>query len=837
MSYKYFRFYLNNTQHNHSIKRYKSILENRKNDGYIRVSFDLIGPKKSLSILCNSKKDIHAEKEEWCDYLKTKKIPISQKIEYGALEDKKHCSNNQSCDHHHGHGHGHGHGHSHSHENHSLKAVLGMAFGLCLLGVQLIAFNIPAMASYIINGISILMTGYLGKNLYQSVWYALKKKKISTATLYTISTLTILGLSILSLIFPNLPMMLESAPLILGFWHLGEAIEHKLLDKINEKLDVRDCAPKTVCLKGNKDDSVSVKKIIPNDIIIIKKDEVIPVDGILNQPALLYTTRVNGSPYPKKFNAGDAVKAGMFLANNVSTLEMRATKTFRNSYLSLIAKNIDTAHQEKAPLELFANKVLKYFVPGLIAISLISGVTLGILFGSAIAIQSVISILVSACPCALGLITPMAVRLGMKKSSENGIHFKHGKALQAAANIDTVVFDLNGTLTEGKPSVNKYAIKDKKLWKYIASLEAHSDHPVSKTIIDFIAQQDIKVNPALKVTHIDKSHHAGIKGIIHGERFIIGNIDMLHANHITEIPAKYKNNQNGTIYMVRGTEVIGQISITDRLRKDAIATVQQLRAMGKQVHICTGADKPTAEYYVKQLNADIPMENICANTVGAITGSQEVSKESYIKDLQERGFNVAMVGDAANDLTAIARADIGVAVKSDIGDKLTEKHAGMTIQKGVLFPIATAFDIAAKTKQNIYQNLFLSLAYNSLVTLAGVGLFMPLGVVLSPGIGVGLMVLESAIVLSNLYRLKIQRPISQANKNIVVLNEEKNSIKMTSILRYTSRNRPSLEQSVDISSLGKSLIFSANSKRSGSILCKPKNVEATTRVNLGNRMC
>ncbi|HRE32203.1 MAG TPA: HAD-IC family P-type ATPase, partial [Candidatus Berkiella sp.] len=484
---------------------------------------------------------------------------------------------------------------------------------------------------------------------------------------------------------------------------------------------------------------------------------------------------------------------------------------------------------------LFTNKVLKYFVPGLIAVSIMSGIALGVVYGHAIAIQSVISILVSACPCALSLITPMAVRLAMKKSSEKGIHFKHGKALQAAANIDTVVFDLNGTLTEGKPSVKKITIKDKKLLKYIASLEAHSDHPVSKTIIDFIAQKGIDVNRSLRVTHVDKSHHSGIKGVIHGETFIIGNIDMLRVNGVTEIPAKYKDNQNGTIYMVRGTKVIGQISIADRLREDAIATVQQLKIMGRQVHICTGADKSTAKYYARQLGVSI--ENVCVNTVGAATGAEEVSKESYIKNLQHRGLKVAMVGDAANDLTAIARADIGVAVKSDIGDTLTEQHAGMTIHKGLLFPIVTAFDIAAKAKRNIYQNLFISLAYNSLITLAGAGLFISLGFALSPGIGVSLMVLESAIVLANLYRLKIQQPIAQPKQSIVVFNEEKNSAEMTSIFRYASNNRPSLVQpAIDINLPGKSLTFRSNLRQRASTLCPPKNVEATSRVSFRNGM-
>ena len=200
------------------------------------------------------------------------------------------------------------------------------------------------------------MTLYLGRNIYQSAWDALLEKRWDTTTLYTISTLTIVVVSIVSMFVPGLPMMFEAAPFILGFWHLGEGIEHTLIDEINKKLDVRDCVPPLVLLKGNPDKEISVKKLIPNDIIIVKKGSVIPVDGVLTKKTLLYTTRIDGSPDLKEFKPGDVVKAGMRLADHIPSLEMRVTKTYQNSYLSLIAKNINKANDEKAPVEIFANK-------------------------------------------------------------------------------------------------------------------------------------------------------------------------------------------------------------------------------------------------------------------------------------------------------------------------------------------------------------------------------------------------------------------------------------------------------------------------------------------------
>lgn len=774
------------------------ILNEDKSLELVRVAIDLTNQNESISLLSKSY-DTHFIQEKVTRLLLEAEIPVSEIMEVDPVwyeeempphqdhlspsktvvpkKNRKktkhdHAHNGQA---HHGHthhghthhahahhGHAH-HGHTHGDDNHWLKAALGVIWGIGMLVIAVASFNIPMIAYYIITGLTTLMTLYLGYTVYQSAWEALLEKQWDTTTLYTISTLTIVAVSIASLFIPGLPMMFEAAPLVLGFWHLGEGIEHTLIDEIEKKLDVRDCLPLSVLLKGNPDKEISVKSLIPNDVIIIKKGEVIPVDGVLRKKALLYTTRVDGSPELKEFNPGDEVKAGMRLADHLPSLEMRVTKTYQKSYLSLMAENIDKANDEKAPVEVFANTVLKYFIPGLLGIALISGIVIGSVFNPVLAIQCVVSVLVSACPCALSLITPMAIKIGMKKASENGIHFNNGKALQAAADIDTVVFDLNGTLTQGNIEVRALHIDDKKFLSQIALLEEQSDHPTAKIIKTYIKNQGIVPDMQAVITSLDKKHHSGIKGTINDEPFMIGNKEMLLENGITQINQPYDNPENGSVYIVRGTTVIGQIALTDPLRKDAIATVKQLKRLGKTVHICTGADQATAEKYATLLG--IPKENICANTVGAVTKPSEVSKTSYIEQLKRKGYKVAMVGDAANDVTAIAYSDLGIAVKSNIGDTITQQHAGIVVQQGVLFSIATAFDVAEKTKKNIVQNLLVSLTYNSVITLVAAGLFVALGFALNPALGVALMVLESAIVLTNLYLFKQQEIISATSNS------------------------------------------------------------------------
>ena len=449
----------------------------------------------------------------------------------------------------------------------------------------------------------------------------------------------------------------------------------------------------------------------------------------------------------------------MRLADHLPSLEFRATTTYQNSYLSLIAKHISKANNEKAPIELFANKVLKYFIPGLLILAGVSALIIGPIFGPALAIQCVISVLVSACPCALSLITPMAVKIGMKRAADEGVHFNNGKALQAAADIDTVVFDVNGTLTSGKLTVKSLLISDPKYLRHIALLESKSLHPAGKIIRAHIQEKGIMYEKKnSKMTDVDLTHHAGIKANIDGEEFMIGNQEMLLANGVLAINSPYHDAKNGSTYIVRNKQVIGQINLTDPLRPDAIATVKKLKELGKTIHLCTGADRATAEEYAKMLGID--KQNISANTVGVISRDGEISKTSYIQGLRKKGHKVAMVGDAANDVAAIADSDLGIAVKSSIGDAITEQHAGMVIQQGHLLPIATAFDVSKKTKQNIFQNLFISLSFNSVVTLVAAGAFVAIGFALNPAVGVALMILESTIVLANLFRLKHQAVLS-----------------------------------------------------------------------------
>lgn len=725
----------------------------------------------SLNLLIESPHKLEAIHQHLTDILQVNQIQLSSS--FGITQLKEEACVQQSCcgcshdheehDHHHDHDdhhHADDNHHDHPHDDHYLKALIGLISGAGFVALTIFGAGLPFIATLAINLISTSLTLYLGWNVYKHAWQTLQEYRLTSSTLYTISTLTISIISTLSLFLPGLPMMMEAAPLVLGFWHLGEGIEHSLIDKLAAKIDVRADLPESVTLANSQEEILACQHLLTNDVFSLKGGNFIPVDGILLQDAYLYTTRIDGSPNLKHFKAGSEVKSGMLLATNNDAIEIRATALYQDSFLSSVAANITQANQNKAPIAEIAESILKYFVPTLLGVAITSAIVLSIFFPPAIVIQSIVSILVSACPCVFSLITPLAVKIGMQKAAEHGVHFKSGKALEASANIQKVVFDLNGTLTKGILHVDSMNVSDNKFLNWIAQLENESDHPVANIISQHINAQHTNQS-SINLTNIDKSHHAGIKATIDGELFIIGNKTMLAENGITEFPSPYDNRANGETYVAYQSKVVGQISVKDELRQDAIETIQQLSQLGIDAHICTGADEETAMKFARELG--IPESNICANALGANIEGCGISKQHYIESLKVAGFEVAMVGDAANDAAAIAEATLGIAVKSNIGDPSVEASAGMIIQQGELRPIATAFKVAQHTKNNILQNLGISLSYNSIITLIGSGLLIGVGFALNPALGVALMILESSIVLGNLFLLK-SRQIGPAPK-------------------------------------------------------------------------
>ncbi|MFA6302490.1 MAG: HAD-IC family P-type ATPase [Legionella sp.] len=484
-----------------------------------------------------------------------------------------------------------------------------------------------------------------------------------------------------------------------------------------------------------------------------------PIDGVCEQTCSIFDTIITGSTIPRSYPIGEKIFAGMRLAPGTGPLKLRVTKPSAQSYLAKLDNNIAQALLTKAPIEITANKILSYFIPAVIGLALISGIVVSIFFPPALAIQCALSVLVSACPCTLGAIIPWAVKTGINKAAENGVQFKDADAVHRAASINVVVIDLHGTLTTGIPTISDFKALDdsgislQELLNLACTLEKRSLHPVGKAVFAFAQErggQQSTINLAKKL------HHAGESGVIDEEEYFIGSSSLMHDQGIDtkEITSELKLAAgDSVVYVARKGKVLGYFIVTQALRKDAKASIDALKAMGKQVHLCTGADEDTARRYAKILSIDT-VHAACVGTTS--TSSTKNSKPAYIQSLINQGYKVAMVGDGDNDAHAIATSTFSIAVASKNGDEITQQKAGAVIQNNSLLAMVSAFAIAEQTATNIKQNLLMSFTYNTGAVLLACGILLVIGFAINPAVGAALMGIQACLILLNVYRFKHQ---------------------------------------------------------------------------------
>lgn len=642
--------------------------------------------------------------------------------------------------------------------SHWFLGALGCITGLSLMFVLLTTGVLPLAAMIVLGSLSSALTLALGARSYYDAWIKWSKAGALTMdTLFAISTLSVIAVSIASFFIPWLPMMFEVGLLIYGFKHIGVAIQDTIKEKISSA-KFQDRAPKAARIV--LDNTIKIKKldhVQPDDIILVNPGEIIPLDGSCEEECRIYNTIISGAILPRRYRLGEKVLAGMRLAENATPLKIRVSKTRDQSYLAHLDTGIAKSILEKAPIELKTNQYLTYFIPTVIGIALISGIIIGIFFPPALAIQCALSVLVSACPCTLGLITPLAVITGMNKAAEKGVQFKNSTLLEQAEQIDVVVLDLHGTVTKGIPAVDHFKVLEHAklsaddFLNLASALEKKSTHPIGKAIYSFAKpkrSQIFAVKP-------DDSHHAGRLGKINDQKYLIGSKTLMQKEGISTTSLEQELHLgagDNVVFFARENTLIGYFIITDPLRDDAIPTIQALTEMGIEIHLCTGADEETANRYAKVLG----ITTVHAGCVATSLEEGDKSKPAYIESLKKKGLKVAMVGDAANDAQAIVASNFGIAIVSQNSDEKTQQEAGAIVHSGTLLPLASAFAISKQTVTNIKQNLLMSLGYNLTAVLIAGGLLVAIGLTLNPGVGVALMAVQACIILLNVYRFKHQ---------------------------------------------------------------------------------
>lgn len=608
--------------------------------------------------------------------------------------------------------------------------LAGTASGAVLMAMMLIGvtFSMPVMAA--IAAISTTATLALGAEFY---WNALqvfiRSRELNMNTLFSISTLTVLVVSISAFFVPGLPMIFDAGLMIFGFRHLGIAIEESLKHSVITDTRFVHYLPHKV--RVIKEDAIDEKLLVDarvDDVIEIRAGEVIPVDGVcLSSECSIYDTIRTGSRLPRAAQAGSELIAGMFLAEHSKPLHLKVGKRPQDSYLARFDQQIQSAKQ-KQPLQTIAQKILTYFIPAVLLLSFSSFVIVSYFFASAIAIQCAIAVLVSACPCTLGMILPLSLKIGMDKSANHGVQFKSSKALEEigelAPQIDVVAFDLHGTLTQGKPEFIKFErlemeTAEEDILRVAAKLEQQSPHPFGKVICEYIREKNITVSDDMILSDVNQKNSSGISARIDGCLYAIGSRRMM--SQIGIDASQYNNEQTGDsfVYLARASEsektIIARFKIVDPLRLEAPLVIENLKRLGvKRIVLITGADEKTVCNY--------KLEGIDS----IYTAPEKVSgidhKMGVIKSYQQQNLRVAFVGDGPNDAPALAAADVGIAMKTgdDIGHKISQEQAGAVITNQSLNSVLSVFEISKQTVSNIKQNLLLSFGYN-LATIAMAG--------------------------------------------------------------------------------------------------------------------
>jgi len=576
---------------------------------------------------------------------------------------------------------------------------------------------------------------------------------IGTAVAYfyslVISILIFLGVKI------EAHLYYESAALILVFISLGKYLEAVTKGKTSEAIKkLIGLQPKeATIIKDNEEIRIAISEVKVGDIILVKPGEKIPVDGVvIGGYSGVDEKAITGESIPVEKKEGDEVIGATI--NKTGVLKFKATRVGKDTMLAQIIKIVEEAMGSKAPIQLLADKVSFYFVPSVIGLAIFAFIV-WLLLGQplAFALTVFVSVLIIACPCALGLATPTAVMMGTGLAAKNGILIKSGKALEIARDVKIVIFDKTGTLTKGEPSVTdvikiKNEVNENSILQIAASVEKNSEHPLAQAIVNKAKEEKINFS---EVENFQAIPGHGVSAVLENKKILFGTRKLMTDNRIEPSLVEEKmivlENQGKTVMILaQDKDIIGIIAVADTLKDYSKEAVEMLHKMGKKVAIITGDNKRVGLAIAKQVGIDRVLAEVLP---------QEKSAE--IKKLQSEGNIVAMVGDGINDAPALAQADLGIALGS--GTDVAMETGEIVLIKDDLRDVITAIDLSKYTLNKIKQNLFWAFFYNIVGIPIAAGILYPLtGWFLNPAVAAAAMAFSSVSVVLNALSMKFYKP-------------------------------------------------------------------------------
>ncbi len=629
------------------------------------------------------------------------------------------------------------------------------------LGILGMFFMDLPYVEYIMWAISTPLVLWLGRSFFINAWKQARHRSANMDTLVALSTGIAYIFSIFNTLFPDFwhshglhaHVYFEAAGFVVAFILLGKLLEERAKANTSSAIKkLMGLQPKTVTIvhSGGHTMEIPVAQVRIGDLLLVKPGEKIPVDGIIESGAsYLDESMLSGEPVAVAKSAGDRILAGTI--NQKGSFQFKAEKVGGDTLLAQIIRMVQEAQGSKAPVQKLVDRIAAVFVPVVIGIALLAfgmwwmlggenGLTQGLL--------AMVTVLVIACPCALGLATPTAIMVGVGKGAEQGILIKDAESLELAHRIQAVVLDKTGTITAGKPVVKNliWAEKtDSAGWQNVLfSLEKNSEHPLAEAVVSFLEEQ-------AKPVHLEKIESITGKGIIaefEGKKVFAGNLTLMQAHGLTfpeslqTASALQEKEANTVIYFANNQQILALAAIADPVKPSSVEAVRELRDMGIEVYLLTGDNRRTAAAVAEQVG----IGHFQAEVLPA-------DKEAFVKQLQEQGKVVAMVGDGINDSQALARADVSIAMGK--GSDIAMDVAKMTLMSSDLGKIPAAIRLSRHTVAAIRQNLFWAFIYNVIGIPIAAGVLYPVnGFLLNPMIAGAAMALSSVSVVSNSLRLK-----------------------------------------------------------------------------------
>ena len=639
------------------------------------------------------------------------------------------------------------------------RTVVALLLSLPIMVISMFFEDISSL-KYVLWILATPVVFGLGREFYINAWRQLKHGTSNMDTLVAVSTGIAYTFSVFNLLFPDFwlsrgiepHIYFEAASVIIAFILLGRLLEERAKQNTSTAIKkLIGLQPKTVTIIVDSDErTVPITAVQKGDTILVKPGERIAVDGmVVTGESYVDESMLNGEPVPLHKQSGEKVFAGTI--NQKGTFRFIADKIGSDTMLAQIIRMVQDAEGSKAPVQKLVDKIARFFVPAIISISIIAFVAwifLAPTNGFTNGLLAMVTVLIIACPCALGLATPTAIMVGIGKGAEKGILIKDAQSLEIAQKIDTIILDKTGTITAGHPIVVE------SLWengfehsrKILYSLEKLSEHPLSDAVVNTLQNE--------KEISIDKFENVpgkGVKGVVGSQTYYVGNLSLLNDNHITiashlqELANKWTQKAKTLVWFADSTQAIAAIALTDEIKQTSAEAISQLQKMGVEVYMLTGDNAISAQAISRKVGINHYKAGVLPN-----------EKAQFIKELQANGKTVGMVGDGINDSAALAQADLSIAMGQ--GSDIAVDTAMATILSSDLLKIPETIRLSQLTIKTIYQNLFWAFIYNLIGIPIAAGIFYSVnGFLLNPMWASAAMAFSSVSVVLNSLRLKRKR--------------------------------------------------------------------------------